>query len=292
MEKNPDFQFKKNPNSEKQKPLTRKRMLVCGKGGSGKSSVVALMADVLNEKGYRIVVLDGDASNPGGLARLMFGLRIGPKPLIEFFGGREKVECPVDNPAPLTRQSDTIPITEKNMDLNEIPSEYFIRKEGMILFQTGKIQKACEGCDGPMSKVTRDFVVKGEHVTLIDVEAGIEHFGRGVERNVDIVLVVVDPTFESLLIAEKVPDLCRQMGKARVWTILNKFQSGEMESMMMGDLRKKKINILGTIRYDPEILKAGLKGATLGKPKALEDVIRIIERLEEIVFKLWKEDQR
>lgn len=48
------------------------------------------------------MVLDGDASNPGGLARLMFGSKTGPKPLIDFFGGREKVECPVDNPASLT----------------------------------------------------------------------------------------------------------------------------------------------------------------------------------------------
>jgi CO dehydrogenase maturation factor len=244
------------------------------------------MAHVLHDKGYKVMVLDGDASNPGGLARLMFGLKVGPQALIEFFGGRERVECPVDNPAPLTRQSDTMPVTEKNIDLTEIPSEYFVQKEGMILFQIGKIQKACEGCDGPMSKVTRDFMVKGEHVTLIDVEAGIEHFGRGVENNVDIVLVVADPTFESFLIAEKVPTLCREMGKERVWTILNKFPSEEMKSVMMDELRKKKINTLGMVHYDPDILEAGLMGTSLGKYKALEDVRTIIERLGEIVGKV------
>ncbi len=269
---------------ELSKPFSGKRIFVCGKGGSGKSSVVALMANVLHSEGYRVMVLDGDASNPGGLARLMFGLKAGPEPLIEFFGGREKVECPVDNPAPLTRQSDTIPLTEKNIDLTEIPHEYFIKKDEIVLFQVGKIEKFCEGCDGPMSKVTRDFIVTGDWVTLIDVEAGIEHFGRGVEKNVDIVLVVADPTFESFLIAEKVSDFCGEMGKEMAWTILNKVQSEEMESVMIDELKKKKANIIGKVHYDPEIGKMGLMGTSLGKCEALEDVKKIIERLEEAVL--------
>ena len=57
--------------------LIGKRILVCGKGGSGKSSIVALMAKTFSTKDYQVVVLVGDASNPGGLARLMFACRLG-----------------------------------------------------------------------------------------------------------------------------------------------------------------------------------------------------------------------
>lgn len=78
-----------------------------------------------------------------------------------------------------------------------------MEKDGIVLFQVGKIEKFGEGCDGPMSKVSRDFMMKGQHVQLVDVEAGIEHFGRAVEKNVDLILVVTDLTLESLLIAEK-----------------------------------------------------------------------------------------
>ena len=116
----------------------------------------------LQDKQYHVVVLDGDASNPGGLARLLFGLKNGPAPLIEFFGGRKHLECPVDDASPLTRVNDISPLTEKNMDLSEIPSAYSIQQGNITLFQVGKIQEACEGCDGPMSKVNRDFVVKGD----------------------------------------------------------------------------------------------------------------------------------
>ncbi|MBE9522938.1 MAG: hypothetical protein IME95_07085 [Proteobacteria bacterium] len=266
------------------RPLARKRILVCGKGGSGKSSIVALMAGALREKGYEVLALDGDASNPGGLARLLFGLKRNPKSLIDFFGGRKKVECPVDNPAPLTRKDDALPITERNIDLDEVPSEYYFQKEGIVLLQVGKIQEACEGCHGPMSKISRDFIVQGEQVTLIDVEAGIEHFGRGVEKNVDIVLTIVDPTFESFSIAEKVVNLSRALGTEKVWTILNRVQSGEMESIMLGELKERKAETLGVVHYDADIVKAGLTGTSLGKSKALEDIKTIIERLEEAVL--------
>jgi CO dehydrogenase maturation factor len=133
--------------------------------------MVALMARLLPQKGYSTVVIDGDASNPGGLARLIFG-SAGPKPLFEFFGGREKVTCPVDDPSPLTRVGQRVPVPEQKVALEEIPSEYSLRKHGVVLFQIGKMRRAYEGCDGPMSKATRDFIVGGEEVTLIDVEAG------------------------------------------------------------------------------------------------------------------------
>jgi len=271
----------KRPKQENSgKPLSSLRLLVCGKGGSGKSTVVALMARVLHDRGYKVLVLDGDASNPGGLARSLFGLKTGPRPLIEFFGGRKKVTCPVDDPGPLTREGDTSPVTEKKIELTEIPSEYFVREEDMTLFQVGKIREACEGCDGPMSKVTRDFIVKGEQVTLIDVEAGIEHFGRGVERNIDIVFVVVDPTFESFMIAGKVSALCRSLGIKRVWAVLNKVPSQVTETLMINELKKENIKILGTVYEDTEVMKAGLMGTPLLKSRAMEDVENIVASLE------------
>jgi energy-coupling factor transporter ATP-binding protein EcfA2 len=74
------------------KPLAAKRILVCGKGGSGKSSLTARIAPVLRERQFGVVLVDGDASNPGGLTRLVLGGVTAPKPPIEFFGGREELQ--------------------------------------------------------------------------------------------------------------------------------------------------------------------------------------------------------
>lgn len=265
------------------KPLAGKRILVCGKGGSGKSSLTALIAGVLRDRHYSVVLVDGDASNPGGLTRLVLGETTAPKPLIEFFGGRAKVTCPVDDPSPLVRLTDSRPVTEAPIDPAEIPSQYSVRIDNLVLFQVGKIQKACEGCDGPMSKVTRDFIVTGPYVTVIDVEAGVEHFGRGLEKNVDIILIIVDPSFESFEIAARVTDLSRMMGVKTVRAILNNVPSLETEMSMQTALQKRGVKILGSVRHDPEVHKAGLDGTAIGSCGARDDVDVCILNLETTV---------
>jgi CO dehydrogenase maturation factor len=242
-----------------------------------------MMAHVLAEKGCEVLALDGDASNPGGLARLLLGRKEGPQPLIDFFGGRRCVTCPVDDPSPLTRKDDTTALPENHIVLDEIAPVYFHRDGNVTLFQVGKIRGAYEGCDGPMSKVTRDFVVQGDAVTLIDVEAGIEHFGRGIERNVDAVLIVVDPTFESFSIAERVRDLCDQMDIVKVWAILNKVASDEMEYQMIKALDERMVGVLGLVHHDPEVAQAGLAGTAVGAGVALTEIRGVVKRLEAAV---------
>jgi CO dehydrogenase maturation factor len=267
------------------KTLENKRILICGKGGSGKSSVVTLLGKSLSKAGYRVILLDADASNPGGLFRLLSDKKKAPKALIEFFGGRDKVTCPSDDPSPLTRVKDNLPISEVTIDLAEIPEKYYFRNEDITLFQIGKIKEACEGCDGPMSKVARDFIVKGNFVTLIDVEAGIEHFGRGVENNVDMVLVVVDPTYESFVIAEIVSKMSTYLGNKLVWAILNKVDSKEIKLIMQNSLKKREVKYLGSIDYDKEIQKAGLEGRMINQCKAEKKLEKIVKRLEKLTVK-------
>jgi CO dehydrogenase maturation factor len=260
--------------------LKNKRILICGKGGCGKSSITSLLGNALQKNGYKVILLDADASNPGGLFHLLTDNKKAPKSLIEFFGGRELVTCPSDNPSPLTRINSNVPVEDAAIKLSEIPRQYSLKKENLTLFQIGKIKQACEGCDGPMSKVARDFIVKGGYVTLIDMEAGIEHFGRGVEINVDIILVIVDPVFESMIIAELVARISEMMGNKKVFAILNKIQSEHIEELMKNDLKKRNVEYIGTINHDAEIQSAGFEGTMINKSKAEKQATSIIKKLE------------
>jgi CO dehydrogenase maturation factor len=265
-------------------PLLRRRILVCGKGGSGKSTLVALLASVLQRKGYAVIVLDGDASNPEGLVRLMFGTGVEgePKPLIEFFGGLAAVTCPVDDPSPLTRVGDSKPVPLNRIDIEkELQSEYFLRKENITLFQAGKIESYGQGCDGPLEKVVRDFMVEGEAVNLIDMKAGVEHFGRKIPNQMDIILGVMDYTLESVSIAKRVAHFCDEAAMDDYWFILNKIGSGEVESMLMDKLGSLKQRVIGSVPFDQELIKAGLSGKALGECRALEDVAAIVDQLEQ-----------
>ena len=267
-------------------PLRGRRVLVCGKGGSGKSTLVALLATVLQRKGYSVIVLDGDASNPEGLVRLMFGTGVEgePKPLIEFFGGLAVVTCPVDDPSPLTRIGDSDPVPLKRIDIDrEIHPEYFLRKDDITLFQAGKIESYGQGCDGPLEKVVRDFMIEGEAVNLIDMKAGVEHFGRRIPGQMDIILGVMDYTLESVSIAKRVAHFCDEAAMDNYWFILNKIGSGEVESLLIDKLGSLKERVIGSVPFDQELIKAGLSGKALGACKALDDVTAIVNNLEQRV---------
>jgi CO dehydrogenase maturation factor len=264
------------------KPLEGLRILFSGKGGSGKSSVITLLARELVNREYKIVLIDGDASNPNGLCRLSCGKTDRPLPLLDYFGGRQHVDCPSDNPAPLTRLNDAEPVTERHIRLNEIPEQFYLKKGNLYLFQSGKTNQANEGCDGPMSKITRDFIVEEGYVTLVDTEAGIEHFGRGIEQNVDMVFIIVDGTFESIEIAAKISDFCWAFRIDKVRAIINKAHSPGDEKYIAGELQKRKVKLLGSIPYDRKIELAGLMGAEIyafRSKKHIDEIIRGMEKL-------------
>jgi CO dehydrogenase maturation factor len=160
--------------------------------------------------------------------------------------------------------------------LSEIPKQYSLKKKNLTLFQIGKIQ---EGCDGPKSKVARDFILEGDAVTLIDVEAGIEHYGRGIEKNVDIVIVVVDPTFESILIAQKVSILCQGMGIKNYGIIINKISINDLNLYIEKELIEKGLEVYGSIKYDDGLFKAGLIGSSTNPGTAIGSTTKIVQSI-------------
>jgi CO dehydrogenase maturation factor len=244
------------------------------------------MATVLQRKAYHVMALDGDASNPEGLVRLLFGLGVEgePVPLIEFFGGIDTVSCPVDDPSPLTRVSDPDPVPEKPIDVfKEIRPDFYLQNENITLFQAGKIEACGQGCDGPLEKVVRDFLVKGDAVNLIDMKAGIEHFGRRIPDRMDIILGVLDSTLESVSIAKRMAEFCPEAGVNQFSLILNKIGSQEIESMLLDKLSTLRDRVIGSIPYDEELIKAGLSGNALHECKVIDSIEPILERLEQTV---------
>jgi CO dehydrogenase maturation factor len=278
-------QQKLRPEAIGSRPLERKRILFFGKGGSGKSTLLALVASVLQRRGYQIMVLDGDASNPEGLARLLFGVGVQgePKPLVEFFGGIERVTCPVDDPTLLTRIGDTEPVPAKRINLGEeIGPEYYLEKGNLRLLHAGKIETYGQGCDGPLEKVVRDFLIEGDFVSLIDEKAGVEHFGRRIPDRMDIILGVLDCTRESVSIARRVSGFAEAIGMARLWFVLNKTESPDMADQMAGLLGELSKKVIGSIPNDPDLVRASLAGRRLDEHAASEEVDLIVQRLERI----------
>lgn len=127
-------------------------------------------------------------------------------------------------------------------------------------------------------------MVQGEWVSLIDMKAGIEHFGRKIPDTMDIILVVLDPTFESVSIAKRIEDFCRKTEMKNFWFILNKIGSNEMESIMMKKLGELKNRVIGKVSYDPELVQRELSGGSLTIGNKYEDIEQIVKGLEKFVL--------
>jgi len=258
------------------------KIVVAGKGGTGKSTVVTLMANAFAADGYRVLVLDTDESNPG-LYR-MFGFEKEPKPLLTLLSRFSPGE-----PAP-----DTEWMTREEITLQDIPSDYVLSRDGLNFLMVGKIEDPFQGCACSMADITRDLMGKlvlGEkELVLIDMEAGVESFGRGVERNVDTVLMVVEPSFESMTLAEKIGYMAEGMGISRIRAILNKVPSEKVVRKMIEELDKKNIETIGTVYYDTEVSEAGFEGRVPVNSKATNEVKEIASRLLDEVAWLpdWK----
>ncbi len=257
------------------------KIAVCGKGGSGKSVLVRLLADGLRTRGCRVLVVDSDESN-AGLHR-MLGFDHPPSPLIGLLGGKQKVEKEIEARIRAGESEMALELMREEMPVAKIPPEYILETDGLKLVNIGKILMALEGCACPMGIVSRSFLKKlrleADEVAVVDLEAGVEHFGRGVETSVDCVLVVVEPSIDSLEVAEKISELASQIQVADVWVVLNKITSNEIAARFTDYLNKRDINVIGAIRQDTEIFESCLEGRPLHGGVAAEDINKILDFL-------------
>jgi CO dehydrogenase maturation factor len=286
--------------------LTGNKIGVFGKGGSGKSTVVVMLARVLAERGYDVCVLDADSTNVG--LHRAFGLEISPAPLMEYFGGTVfsggAVTCPVDDPTPLSGAK---------LEVDALPEQYYARtRNGILLLAAGKIggQGPGAGCDGPISKIARDLKLteNGEQfVMLVDFKAGFEDTARGVVTSVDLAIVVVDPTsagiqmaadmkaivgriragelpatqhLRSPILVEMANRLFREATIKDVLFVLNKVEDEEMEDYICHQLAREGIEPIGAIHRNPSITTAWLMGTPIEGNEVSQEARRIAVALE------------
>ncbi len=146
------------------------KILICGKGGSGKSTVASLLAKNLQVEGYRVLVVDADESNYGLSAQL--GLEA-PKEIMEQLGGKKAVQGKMGR---VLGDGHKAPVFTELWRIEDIPSESLARKDSLYLVQIGKVKHYGEGCACPMGVLSKDFLnhltLGAKDVAIIDTEAG------------------------------------------------------------------------------------------------------------------------
>ena len=258
------------------------KICVCGKGGSGKSTVVALLAAELGHRGKRVLVVDSDESNAGLYWMLGFGRP--PAPLMELAGGKKNVQRALR--AALAEDGDsreTPVLARAEFRAEDLPPDYVSRMGDLGLVCIGKIHQALEGCACPMGVLSREFLKKlqttDEEVVVVDMEAGVEHFGRGVETSVDAVLAVVEPSLESVSLAERIKALASGAGASFAGAVLNKVNHDAIGTQLAEELKKRDILALETIPFRQEFVRSSLDGRALEPEVVAAEITSLVETL-------------
>ncbi len=249
------------------------KISICGKGGCGKSSMTAMLAAGLKNMGYRILLVDADESN-FGLHRLV-GLPM-PENIMTQLGGKKGFQQKMKAFREQPEGKENSPFGGK-WDFDNIPEGFTAQVDGVQLMLVGKIHSFAEGCACPIGALSKmllgNLVTKDKEVVVVDTEAGIEHFGRGLEGECDVILAVVDPTFESFKMAATMVDMGREANKP-VWFVLNK-ATKEAEAAMSKCVDSKYV--IGKIPEHKSIFTASLEGRPLNfQPPEMDKICRFL----------------
>ena len=205
------------------------RLAVAGKGGVGKTTLVALLAELLTRSGYQVLATDEDP-------QMNLALALGV-PLEEA----EKIVPLSHNKAYIEEKTGAKPgsgwggLLRLNPDVSDVVQRFGLQlKPNLSLLAMGSVDQAATGCLCPennlLKAVMRFIVLKPGEIILVDTQAGPEHFGRGVLKGFSLLLVVTEPTSTALQVAQKSMTFARQLAIPHLKLVVNKVRGEEDEN--------------------------------------------------------------
>jgi CO dehydrogenase maturation factor len=258
---------------------TMAKIAVTGKGGVGKTTVAAGLARAFGSRGYRVVALDMDPSpNLASSLSCSPGEAEALTPLVEMEDLiLERTGAPPEGAGRVFRI---------NPRVDDIPGRFGIGcRDGVRLLVLGSIRTGGGGCFCPANTLARrlvDHLSGRADLLIMDMEAGVEHLGRGTTRTVEALLVVAEPTVKSVEAAGQIARLARDLGIARIFGIVNKVRDGRGEPFL-SRLSSLGVTPLGILPFDPAVEEAEGKGEPVFDLPSGE---RIRGRIEEIATEL------
>ncbi len=131
-----------------------------------------------------------------------------------------------------------------------------------------------------------ELIEQSDQLTIVDMEASVEHMSRGTVRHVDVLLIVVEPYYRSLETAGRIAPLARELGIHRVCAVANKLRDERDAAAVLGYCAKHDLEVVARIPFDEAIAEADRAGMVVldyaaAAPAVLE-MRQLARRLEEL----------
>ncbi len=250
------------------------KIAISGKGGVGKTTLSSLLARYWAREGYRVLAVDADPD-----ANLGSALGIDTTDLVPV-AKMEKLIHERTGVQPGTVGG----FFKMNPHVEDLPESLGREKDGVRLLVMGTVKKGGGGCICPESVLLKalvnHLVLYRKDRVIMDMEAGIEHLGRGTAQGVDRLVIVVEPGRRSIETAAKVRELTQDIGLYNVAAVGSKVRNAQQEEFLHSNL--DGIPLIGILPFSEEIATADLESRppSLDAPEILQAVEKIAAALE------------
>ena len=130
----------------------------------------------------------------------------------------------------------------------------------------------------------RHLVVERDEAVVLDLEAGVEHIGRGTARQVDALLIIADSNLKSLEIAKHIHDMASAAGMKQLYLIGNRVMNETQKEAIQTFADQNKIDVLAFVPWDQKVIEADMLGETPLKNKEIE-AVKTIDNICELLLK-------
>ncbi len=252
------------------------KIAISGKGGVGKTTLAALLAQHYADQDRDVFAVDAD---PSPCLAGALGL---PDDL------REKLHPIAEMDALIEERTGAKPgasggFFTLNPRVDDLPERFSVTHKGVRLLEMGSVDLGGSGCICPESAMLKTLfthlLFRDDEVLIIDMYAGVEHLGRATVDFVDAMIVVVEPTQRSLGTAAQIKRLSKDIGLERLWLVGNKVRTEEELKFL--EQESPGLPLLGTLPMDLGVLDAD----RLGEP-VYDHVPSLKEAAQNIAQKL------
>lgn len=252
------------------------KIAVSGKGGVGKTLVSGTLASFFAQKGFKVMAIDAD---PSPNLALTLGISVEEANMI----------VPISENAELLEsktKTDFPGVFKLHFTVDDIIEDNGMKSPyGVNLLVMGTVKSAGSGCACGANAVVRELlrylIVDRDEIVVVDMEAGVEHMGRGTASQVDIMIIVADSSRKSLEIAKKLSGFAHQAGINNVFVVGNRVRDPEEKELITDFTEKNGLPLLALIPYDDIIVKADRVGEPPLKYAETSESVKAIQMIGE-----------